>query len=177
MFPERACRHCRRGGGEPARTSIRISMLVCAPESEVPNRPIAARVRASTRPRPSSLITVILAVLHAFQRPALQILLARGMGSAHCRQVVGSRFARRGASGSLTGSVVTWQPLVIDLSVTCHPLANLVFARKTPHKPCSYKTLHRHFRTSNPKVGGSGPAAPTLPGLGLQPPAARRTFD
>ena len=67
---------------QPAQISVWIGMPACIPESGVPNQPIAARDRDSTRLRPSSLTTFTIALPCVFQQPALQIPLAQDLGSA-----------------------------------------------------------------------------------------------
>ena len=84
-----------------------------------------------------------------------------GQAPGRCRSVfrpAGNRTVDAVQSGSLSGSVVTWQPLVIHCSVTCHPLATLVFGPKSRCKCLGRHGLRVAFRPPEPKVAGSTPA-------------------
>jgi hypothetical protein len=69
----------------------------------------------------------------------------------------GQPAALEGESGSLSGSVVTWWRLVIDCSVTCHPLATLVFGPKSRGK-----CLARHGSRAAGVKTSPGPGQGTL---------------
>jgi len=73
---------------------------------------------------------------------------------------------------SLSGSVATWWWLVIDRSVTCHPLETLVFARKTRCKPFVHKHLQRASCPPEPKVRGSTPLGDAILSL-----VTSKTYD